>query len=190
MSKKEKNTLIFDRLIEGLLILRRRALSCVAWLILIAAVLPLWAQASTTGLAHPLAQEMYKAGATNCAATAHQLASLVVHGPAPSLLQVAQQDVDRSLVEATVVVTQGKGQHSLVNMTFAPSQASGCGASLRWIRYIDKSCSKAAKKLYAGLKTQSLGDTGILLGMLGSQSQVILQPAGKGCLVVTDELVR
>ena len=138
---------------------------------------------------HPLAQEMFKAGAMTCASAAHQLASLVSTGKEISLLQVPQKDVDRNVIDATLLVPKEKGL-ALVSMTFAPNQASGCGASFRGVMYVDDPCPKAAEKTYAELKMQPLGNTGALLGIISPRAQVIFMPAGKGCVLVTDELVR
>lgn len=138
---------------------------------------------------HPLAQEMFKQGAISCASTAHQLASLLSNGKETSLLQVLPNNPDGALASGTFIQPNDKGT-ALIGMSFAPNQQSGCSASYRMIVYIDDRCTKAADKSYPGQKPQTLGKTGVLLLNPGPSVQALLVPTGKGCLIVSEELVR
>ena len=139
---------------------------------------------------HPLAQEMFKQGAISCASTAHQLASLLSNGKETSLLQVLPNNPDATLASGTFVQPNDKGSTTLVSMSFAPNQQAGCSASYRMIVYVDERCTKAADKNYPGQKSQALGKTGVLLLNPGPKIQALLVPTGKGCLIVSEELVR
>ena len=138
---------------------------------------------------HPLAQEMFKQGAISCASTAHQLASLLSNGKETSLLQVFPNNPDGALASGTFVQPNDTGT-ALIGMSFAPNQQNGCSASYRMIVYIDDRCTKAADKNYPGQKPQTLGKTGVLLLNPGPRVQALLVPTGKGCLIVSEELVR
>lgn len=149
------------------------------------------AQESSSGLAqpHPLAQEMFRQGAITCASTAHQLAALMSTGKEVSLLQVLPGNPDGALANATFVQPNEQGT-ALIGMSFAPSPYSGCTASYRMVVYVEDRCPKTVDKHYPGQRPQELEKTGVLLINPSPKVQALLVPAGKGCLIVSEEIVR
>jgi hypothetical protein len=137
---------------------------------------------------HPLSQPMFQNGAMNCAATAHQLASLLSAPKESTLLQLSPGNPDAGLAVATLVQNRQPGSNMIVTMTLAPNQASGCGASYQRVLLAEQNCQTVQGK-YNGIKTQSLGDTGATLGMV-NKMQVIFMPAQGKCLIVEQELVK
>jgi len=138
---------------------------------------------------HPIAQQLFQNGALSCAATAHQLASLLSNGKETSVIQLPPANPDHNLVTATMIQPRDKVT-SIVTMAFAPNQANGCGASYQAIVYYEKSCARARDEFYPAIKMQALGKTGALLGTLDQKSQVILVAAGNGCLLLNQEIAK
>jgi hypothetical protein len=143
---------------------------------------------ANSGQTHPLAQEMFKRGAINCAPAAHQLSSLLSTGKDVSLLQLHPDAPNQAISQGTLVQSGDKGV-SLVNMTMAPN-ASGCSAGFRVIVYVDNRCSKAAEEKYPGQKPRPIEKTGAWLINPTPTVQALLVPAGKGCLIMNEEIIR
>lgn len=153
----------------------------------LAAVFCAAAQASG-GQTHPLAQEMFKRGAINCAPVAHQLSSLLTAGQETSLIQVHPDAPNQAISHGTLVQSTDKGVN-LINMAMAPAGA-GCSAGFRVIVYVESRCGKAAEDKYPGHKPMPLDKTGVWLINPTPTVQALLVPAGKGCLIVNEEIIR
>lgn len=138
---------------------------------------------------HPIAQEMFRAGAMTCAHTAHELATIITASEPISFIQIDAQNPDNNITNASIY-TEKENSPAIFNMTFAPSQSRGCGASLRGLMYIEKNCRQIAKKFYPEQKINEIEKKGILFSRINEKSQATFLPAGKGCILMTEELVK
>lgn len=147
------------------------------------------AQLPATTAPHPVAQQLFQAGAISCAARAHQLASVLGNGKETSVLQVPQSNPDKSLITVNLIQLESSTQNSLTLIALAPNQAVGCGASFQTLSYSDKACPKALEQAYPSAKHQPVAATGALLVTLTRTARVLATPAGTGCMVLKQEIV-
>jgi hypothetical protein len=150
----------------------------------------LWAQEAAPVPTHALAQQMAKLGAFSCAAKTNQVANfLSPAGSDTALLHVPTGNADRSLISASLFMPMGPKQVAVANITVAPNQANGCGATYQTFFYHAKACKQAMAEIYPNLKTQPVGDSGVDLGGINRNAQVFSVPAGEGCILIKQEVV-
>ncbi len=139
---------------------------------------------------HALAQQMAKLGAFTCAARVNQVANfLSPAGSDTALLHMPTGNADRSLLSASLFIPAGPKQVTVANITVAPNQGNGCGATYQTFFYHPKACKKAMAEIYPNLKTQPVGDSGVDLGGINRNAQVFSVPAGDGCILIKQEVV-
>jgi hypothetical protein len=96
---------------------------------------------------------------------------------------------DQRLFAIQMEVPAGASSNSLVDITFAPQQANGCGASYEAISYWAQSCDAVANAQFAQLKRVRPLQKDVLLLDGGSASRVFLMTAGAGCVSIKKEVV-
>jgi hypothetical protein len=96
---------------------------------------------------------------------------------------------DQRLFAMQIEVPAGASSNSLVNMTFAPQQANGCGATYEAISYWAQSCDAVANGQFAQLKRVRPLQKDVLLLDGGPSVRVFLMNAGSGCVSIKKEIV-
>lgn len=145
---------------------------------------------ATAPTTHPFAQQLARVGAFSCAARANQVAGFLSPQMRDTLVtQLSTSNPDRSLLSATLVVPMQGTQVALANIALAPGQANGCGAVYQSIVYQSKSCAAALAADYPAVKTQSLGETAVLIGGIDRNARILAMPADKGCILMKQETV-
>ena len=130
-------------------------------------------------------------GVLNCAARVQQLTQFLGFGPdAGGLIMAPASPVDQRLFSMQMEAPAGATGNSYVDMTFAPNQANGCGATYQSVSYLAQSCEALAGGPYGQLKKlpPMKQDVTVLDG--GPASKVFLMKAGdNGCIVIKKEVV-
>ena len=155
-------------------------------------VMPLAATAVPvqSGAPNSLTQAAVQAGALSCAARVEQVTRFVGFGSGVGAsLMVPAQPADQRLFAVQMELSAGATSPTLVDITFAPQQANGCGASYEAISYWAQGCEALAAGPFAQLKRVTALQKEILLLDGGSALRVVLIPAGTGCVSVKKEIV-
>jgi hypothetical protein len=140
--------------------------------------------------ANILTQAVVKAGVLSCAARVEQVTRFLGFGPnAGASAMVPAQPADQRVFALQMEVPAGAASNSLVDMTFAPQQANGCGASYEAISYWTQNCESLASGPFAQLKRMKAMQKDVLLLDGGPASRVFLIQAGTGCVSVKKEIV-
>lgn len=130
-------------------------------------------------------------GVLNCAARVQQVTQFLGFSPlAGGLLMAPASPVDQRLFSMQMEAPAGAVGNSYMDMTFAPNQANGCGATYESVSYMAQNCTAVASGPYAQLKKlQAIKqDVTVLDG--GPTSKVFLMKAGdNGCIVIKKEIV-
>lgn len=142
------------------------------------------------GGANSLTQAAVQAGALSCASRVEQVTRFLGFGPGVGAsLMVPAQPADQRLFAIQMEVAAGAASNSLVDVTFAPQQANGCGASYEAISYWTQSCDTVANGPFAQLKRVKPLQKDVLLLDGGPASRVFLMQAGSGCVSIKKEIV-
>lgn len=130
-------------------------------------------------------------GVLNCAARVQQVSQFLGFGPqAGGMLMAPANPVDQRLFSMQMEVPAGASGNTWVDMTFAPNQANGCGATYQSVSYMAQSCDSLASGPYAQFRRlQAIKqDVTVLDG--GPSTKVFLMKAGdSGCIAIKKEIV-
>jgi len=142
------------------------------------------------GSANALTQAAVQVGALSCASRVEQVTRFLGFGPGVGAsLMAPAAPADQRLFAIQMEVPAGASSNSLVDITFAPQQANGCGASYEAISYWAQSCDAVANAQFAQLKRVRPLQKDVLLLDGGSASRVFLMTAGAGCVSIKKEVV-
>lgn len=130
-------------------------------------------------------------GVLSCAARVQQVTQFLGFGPlAGGMLMAPASPVDQRLFSMQMEVPAGATGNSYVDMTFAPNQNNGCGATYESVSYMAQSCDAVAKGPYAQFKKMPAIKQDVVLLDGGASSKVFLMKAGEnGCIVIKKEIV-
>ena len=130
-------------------------------------------------------------GVLNCAARVQQVSQFLGFGPqAGGMIMATSGQVDQRLFSMQMELPAGASGNTYVDMTFAPNQANGCGATYQSVSFMAQSCETAASGPYAQFKRlQAIKqDVTVLDG--GPSTKVFLMKAGdSGCIAIKKEIV-
>jgi hypothetical protein len=145
---------------------------------------------TAAGGANALTQAAVQVGALSCASRVEQVSRFLGFGPGVGAsLMAPAAPADQRLFAMQMEVAAGASSNSLVNMTFAPQQANGCGATYEAISYWAQSCDAVANAQFAQLKRIKPLQKDVLLLDGGPSTRVFLMQAGAGCVSVKKEIV-
>jgi hypothetical protein len=129
-------------------------------------------------------------GALSCASRVEQVTRFLGFGPGVGAsLMAPAAPADQRMFAIQMEVPAGANSNSLVNMSFAPQQANGCGATYEAISYWSQSCDALANSHFAQLKRIKPLQKDVLLLDGGSANRVFLMTAGTGCVSIKKEVV-
>lgn len=142
------------------------------------------------GNANALTQAAVQVGALSCASRVEQVTRFLGFGPGVGAsLMAPAAPADQRLFAIQMEVPAGASSNSLVNMTFAPQQANGCGATYEAISYWTQNCEALANGPFSQLKRVRPLQKDVLLLDGGPASRVFLMTAGTGCVSIKKEVV-
>ena len=142
------------------------------------------------GGANALTQAAVQVGALSCASRVEQVTRFLGFGPGVGAsLMAPAAPADQRLFAIQMEVPAGASSNSLVNMSFAPQQANGCGATYEAVSYWTQNCEALANGPFSQLKRTRLLQKDVLLLDGGPASRVFLMTAGTGCVSIKKEVV-
>ncbi len=84
----------------------------------------------------------------------------------------------------------GANGNTLVDMSFAPGQANGCGATYQSISHWKQSCEALAQAQFGGMRKMRPLQKDVLILDGGPATKVFLMSAGEsGCISIKKEIV-
>lgn len=130
-------------------------------------------------------------GVLSCAARVQQVTQFLGFGPqASGMLMAPANPVDQRLFSMLMEAPAGATGNSYVDMTFAPSQANGCGATYASVSFMAQNCDAVASGPYAQFKKMPAIKQDVVVLDGGASSKVFLMKAGaNGCIVIKKEIV-
>jgi hypothetical protein len=140
--------------------------------------------------ANSVTQAAVQAGALSCASRVEQMTRFAGFGAGTgATLMIPAQPVDQRLFAVQMEVAAGASSNTLVDISFAPQQSNGCGATYEAISYWKQSCDSLATGAFAQLKRLKPLQKDVLLLDGGPALRVFLIQAGTGCVSVKKEIV-
>jgi hypothetical protein len=84
----------------------------------------------------------------------------------------------------------GAEGNSFVDMSFAPQQANGCGASYQTVTYWPQNCETVGSQQFATLKPSQPLQRDVTVLNVSPMTKVFLMRAGNaGCIAIKKEIV-
>jgi hypothetical protein len=100
------------------------------------------------------------------------------------------QPADQRLFSLQMELPAGAAGNSFVDMSFAPHQANGCGATYQSVSFWPQSCEALAQLQFANVSKGQALQRDVMVLNLGPMTKVFLMPAGNaGCISIKKEIV-
>lgn len=130
-------------------------------------------------------------GVLSCAARVEQVSQFLGFGPqAGAHLMPPAAPADQRLFSVQMELPAGAPGNSLVDMSFAPQQANGCGATYQTVTYWPQSCETVGSQQFATLKPSQPLQRDVTVLNVGPMTKVFLMRAGDaGCIAIKKEIV-
>lgn len=130
-------------------------------------------------------------GMLSCAARVEQVTRFLGFGPQVGAhLMPAPAPVDQRVFSLQMEVPAGAAGNSFVDMSFAPQQANGCGATYQAVSYWQQSCDLVGSQQFANFKPSQALQRDVTVLDIGPQTKVFLMKAGaSGCISIKKEIV-
>lgn len=138
-----------------------------------------------------MTQAVVQRGMLSCAARVEQVSQFLGFGPqAAGHLMPPPAPADQRLFSLQMEVPAKAMGNSFVDMSFAPSQANGCGATYTAVSHWPLACEAVEKQQFAGLKKSQTLARDVTVLEAGPTSKVFLMRAGpSGCISIKKEIV-
>ena len=138
-------------------------------------------------------QAAVQQGILQCAARVEQLSRFIGFAnttQAGALLVAPAPPVDQRLFSVAIELPAGAVGNSLVDISFAPNQANGCGATYQAVSYWTQSCEALALSQFASFKKNRPLQQDVMVLDGGPATKVFLMKAGdSGCVSIKKEIV-
>lgn len=130
-------------------------------------------------------------GMLSCAARVEQVSRFLGFGPqAGAHLMPPPAPADQRLFAVQMELPAGATGNSFVDMSFAPQQANGCGATYQTVTYWPQSCETVGSQQFATLKPSQPLQRDVTVLSVGPMTKVFLMRAGNaGCIAIKKEIV-
>ena len=138
-----------------------------------------------------LTQAVVQRGVLSCAARVEQVSRFLGFGPqAGAHLMTPPAPPDQRLFSLQVELPAGATGNSLVDMTFAPGQSNGCGATYQTVTYWQQSCEAVGSQQFANFKPSQPLQRDVTVLNVGPMTKMFLMRAGAaGCISIKKEIV-
>ncbi len=138
-----------------------------------------------------LALSVTQLGAFRCVERADQVARFLGRGAGDIFI------VDRpgpgsniDLISVTMIVNQGGGSHSTIEISLTPT-AAGCTAAYAASVSVAEPCEQAERKLYSGQAFKPVESAAPhRIATIGNEARVLSRPVPGGCVLTKHEVVR
>ena len=138
-----------------------------------------------------LTRAVVQRGVLSCAARVEQVSQFLGFGPqAGAHLMPPAAPADQRLFSVQMELPAGAPGNSLVDMSFAPQQANGCGATYQTVTYWPQSCETVGNQQFATLKPSQPLQRDVTVLNVGPMTKVFLMRVGtSGCIAIKKEIV-
>jgi hypothetical protein len=149
------------------------------------------AQASVQSGPNAMSQAVFQRGMLSCAARVEQVTKFLGFGPqAGGHLMPPPAPADQRLFSLQLEVPAGAAGNSFVDMSFAPGQANGCGATYQTVTYWPQNCEAVGSQQFANFKPSQALVRDVTVLAIGPLTKVFLMKAGTtGCISIKKEIV-
>jgi hypothetical protein len=130
-------------------------------------------------------------GVLSCAARVEQVTRFLGFGAqAGAHFMPPPQPADQRLFSLQMELPAGAAGNSFVDMSFAPQQANGCGATYQTVSFWPQTCDALAQLQFANVSKGQVLQRDVTVLNLGSMTKVFLMSAGPtGCILIKKEIV-
>lgn len=151
---------------------------------------PAPARSAETG-PNAMTRAVVERGMLSCAARVEQVSRFLGFGPqAGAHLMPPPAPADQRVFALQMEVPAGGAGNSFVDMSFAPQQANGCGATYQTVTYWPQSCETVNSQQFAALKPSQALQRDVTVLSIGPMTKVFLMSAGAaGCISIKKEIV-
>jgi hypothetical protein len=138
-----------------------------------------------------LTRAVVQRGVLTCAARVEQVSRFLGFGPqAGAHLMPPAAPADQRLFSMQMELPAGAEGNSFVDMSFAPGQANGCGATYQTVTYWPQSCASVGNQQFATLKPSQPLQRDVTVLNISPTTKVFLMRAGNaGCISIKKEIV-
>jgi hypothetical protein len=154
--------------------------------------LPVNANAAVTDAGpNAMTRAVVQRGVLTCAARVEQVTRFLGFGAqAGAHFMPPPQPADQRLFSLQMELPAGAAGNSFVDMSFAPHQANGCGATYQSVSFWPQSCEALAQLQFANVTKGQALQRDVMVLNLGPMTKVFLMPAGNaGCISIKKEIV-
>lgn len=130
-------------------------------------------------------------GVLSCAARVEQVTRFLGFGAqAGAHFMPPPAPADQRIFALQMELPAGAVGNSFVDMSFAPQQANGCGATYQSVSYWAQPCEAVARQQFAGNTPGQVLQRDVTVLNLGAMTKVFLMTAGAaGCISIKKEIV-
>ena len=130
-------------------------------------------------------------GILQCASRVEQVSKFLGFGSkAGALLLAPGNQIDQRMFSVQMELPAGASVNSFVDMSFAPNQANGCGASYQAITFWNQNCDAVAKNQFGDIKKSPAMKQDVTVLEISPASRVFLMKVGpSACLSIKKEIV-
>ncbi len=152
---------------------------------------PAQAAAPAENAPNALTRAVVQRGVLSCAARVEQVSRFLGFGPqAGAYLMPPAAPADQRLFAMQMEVPAGAAGNSFVDMSFAPQQANGCGATYQTVTFWPQSCEAVGSQQFANFKASPALVRDVTVLDLAPLTKVFLMKAGaSGCISIKKEIV-
>lgn len=138
-----------------------------------------------------LTRAVVQRGVLSCAARVEQVSRFLGFGPqAGAHLMPPSAPADQRLFSVQMELPAGAAGNSFVDMSFAPGQSNGCGATYQTVTYWPQSCEAVGSQQFATLKPSQPLQRDVTVLNISPMTKVFLMRAGNaGCIAIKKEIV-
>jgi hypothetical protein len=148
-------------------------------------------QAPPDSSPNAMTRAVVQRGMLSCAARVEQVTRFLGFGPqAGGYLIPPPAPTDQRLFSLQLEVSAGATANSFVDMSFAPQQANGCGATYQSVTYWPQSCETVGSQHFANFKPSKALVRDVAVLDVAPLTKVFLMKAGtSGCISIKKEIV-
>lgn len=130
-------------------------------------------------------------GVLSCAARVEQVTRFLGFGAqAGAHFMPPPQPADQRLFSLQMELPAGAAGNSFVDMSFAPQQANGCGATYQAVSFWPQPCEVVGRQQFPNMAPGQLLQRDVTVINLGPQTKVFLMSAGTAaCISIKKEIV-
>ena len=143
------------------------------------------------GSPNAMTRSVVQRGVLSCAARVEQVTRFLGYGSqAAAHFMPPPAPADQRLFSMQMELPAGATGNSFVDMSFAPQQANGCGATYQAVSFWPQPCEIVGRQQFSSGVSGQILQRDVTVLSLGPQTKVFLMSAGTaGCISIKKEIV-